>query len=55
MMIQPTERELELFDKLDAAKTEEERKKIDEELTRYLKERNNAMKDNPLFAQYFEQ
>lgn len=55
MMIQPTERELELFDKLDAAKTKEEREKVNEELRSYLMERNEKLKEDPLFAQYFEQ
>lgn len=35
-MLQPTEEELELQKKVDEAKTEEERKKAEEELKAYL-------------------
>ncbi len=47
MMVHVTEKEMELYKKIDEAQNEEERKKAIEELRAYLIKRKEEFKDYP--------
>lgn len=47
MMVQPTEEELKLYEKLDAATTKEEKAEIEKKLREYLLKREEEFKDYP--------